>query len=135
MRTAPFLSFLSALTVIAGALAHGADDQKFKLAHHSTFTPPASLHNPFWPIGWVPTPGEAPVAVPEVQAAFDPNSVVVSSVMLGATPQMAIINNKDYALGEMVSVGGAKAQLVGIRDGAIILRSGGRDYLIELKIQ
>jgi len=135
MRTAPFLSLFSALAVFASALAHGDEAQKFTLEHRSSFNPPAQLHNPFWPIGWIPSASEVPVAAPQSQAAFDPNSVVVSSVMLGASPQMAIINNKDYALGEMVAVGGAKAQLVGIRDGAVILRYDGRDYLIELKIQ
>jgi hypothetical protein len=134
MKTAALLSTSLGLAILVSPLLHAADQGKFELQHRSEFKAPMSSHNPFWPIGWVPPVqnGSEPEAVDA--GPFNPDAFTVSSVLLGASPQLAVINNHDYALGEMVPVGGSRAQLVGIRDGAVVLRYGGRDYVIELKI-
>jgi len=132
MKTALLPSLVAVLS--AAVSLHAAEGQKFNLQHRSSFTPPSPAHNPFWPIGWIPSASTAPVQAAPEAGPFDPATIVVSSVLLGASPQMAIINNHDYALGEVVNVNGNQAQLVGIRDGAVVLRYGGRDFVIELKI-
>ncbi len=101
-----------------------------KTARTSTFTTGGEARNPFWPVGWIPGQQktvEVPVVAPEL---FN-----VTAILLGP-PNLAVINGRDYAERDIISVSvGGKQERVridAIRDGFILLNHRGRPITVPL---
>lgn len=138
------LAFLALISASRTALPQAPGE--FKLKHRSSFTDPPA-HNPFWPIGWVNSehPQET---VQEPLVAIKPESFVVSSISLGASP-LAVIraaadstsgkttSGKTYGEGDSIEAiyGGQRIriQVVAIGDGAVTLQYAGKKIIVSMK--
>ncbi len=96
----------------------------------STFTTGGETRNPFWPVGWAPGQKKV-VEVPSVS----PELFNVSAILLGP-PHFAVINGRDYAERDIISLtlGGKeeRIRIDAIRDGFILLNHRGRPITVPL---
>lgn len=97
----------------------------------SSFTTAGATRNPFWPVGWMPGDGKKVEEVPTITASL----FNVSAILLGP-PNLAVINGKDYAEGDTLSIAvGGKEERVridAIRDGFLLLNHRGRPITVAL---
>ena len=124
--------------------------EELNITVRSSFVADAASHNPFWPIGWQKHP-TAPVGVPSATQAvtekfFKPENFVVTSISINRIP-LAVINGRLYGEGDPIPANprlqaslvtrpgypaaqsapgvqdaGARAQIVSIRDGEVLIR-------------
>jgi hypothetical protein len=96
----------------------------------SSFTTHGVARNPFWPVGWAPG-----VKKPVEQVTIGPEYFKVTAILLGP-PHLAVINGKDYAEGDSISVpvGGKeeKVRIDAVRDGFILLNHRGRPITVPM---
>lgn len=86
--------------------------------NHSTFEP-SDARNPFVPIGYVrPTPTLPEDKHPDIR----PDMFKVTAILLGE-PSIAIINRKEYAVGDVISIGTESVTVQAIKDGNVTLRT------------
>jgi hypothetical protein len=133
MKTTRLLLIAALLPCFAFS-ALSADTGALKVKNKSGFNATPGMHNPFWPIGWVKQgPLPAPVAAKAGQG-ISSGGFSVSSIMLG-NPTIAVINGRGYEEGENLRINGVKTdvQIVAIRDGEVILRSGESQIAIQMK--
>ncbi len=117
----PFL----ALTILAFPVLAAPDAPVAPPKTKSTFTVEETARNPFWPIGWKPSPkGGGPVAEstgPEIPAS----AFIVSSITVDQGTRWAILNGKPMQQGQTfgLQMGGQTYQITlkRIEDGQVIL--------------
>ena len=118
--------------------ASAADAPPIELKNKSSFTAEASGRNPFWPIGWKPSP-KLPTnsgvehAGPEIsQSAF-----VVSSITFDRGARYAIINGQPMKEGQQfgLQMGSQTYQLTDktIEDGQVILMRRDQEIPVPLR--
>jgi hypothetical protein len=117
-----------------GASAPAADTSGLQIKNKSKFTAAESMHNPFWPIGWTKTAPVALAAVAKTGDNISTSGFTVTSILLG-NPAVAVINGRDYQEGDMIRVGGVKTniEVVAIRDGEVVMRSGNSQIKVTMK--
>jgi hypothetical protein len=109
-----------------------------ELKHKSSFTMEETSRNPFWPIGWKPTPKQTTSAPTEnAGPAISADVFRVSSITVDATGKFAIINGKPMTEGQMfgLQLGTATYQITvkSILDGQVILVLGrGQEIAVPL---
>ncbi len=104
--------------------------KELALAHASSFdAPPGGTRNPFWPIGWTPSavfaPAQAAVQPVEVKA----EQFVVTTISVDYPP-LAIINGKNYGVGEQIPVTADRRVFVTVKqilDGVVVLDYQGHE--------
>ena len=109
-----------------------------ELKNKSSFEFPDNGRNPFWPIGWKPSPkspnASAEPAGPEVQAS----AFVVSSIVMDPRARFAIINGEVMNEGQVfgLQMGSSTYQITvkAIQDGQVILVRG-RDQEIVVPLR
>lgn len=115
-----------------------ANPATFKLLNRSSFSPGDVRRNPFQPIGWKRTMAGPAVAAVSVQT-IEPKDFLVTSILLGAQPKMAMINGKPYTEGELIQIGSGaqvtKVLVVSIQDGVVVVRSSNKQLAVPLKRQ
>jgi hypothetical protein len=126
--------FLVTALLITNIAARAQENTIFKLKHRSEFSS-ATVHNPFWPIGWVKGENQT-TTTQEAVVPVSASNFTVSSISISATP-LAVINGKTYAEGEVISAmyGGQRMtiRLVAIHDGDVVLEYQGKRYTIPMK--
>jgi hypothetical protein len=131
----------SAPAQTAAATETAAAPAAIEIKNKSSFEIPDNGRNPFWPIGWKPTPKApnstgtaAEPAGPEVQA----NAFVVSSIVMDPRARFAIINGKVMNEGQVfgLQLGSSTYQMTvkAIQDGQVILVRG-RDQEIVVPLR
>src|SRR5437870_13888440 len=72
-----------------------ADETPFmELKHKSSFNVEVNEPNPFWPIGWKPTPKIAKTGAENAGRALPPSSLAVPSITPAPRAHSAIINGR-----------------------------------------
>ena len=118
--------------------AHGQSAETLLLPERSSFRHGENLRNPFHPIGWVkPDPAAAaePVTTRPDAASqlFRADRFQVTSISTGAMP-LASINGRLYGEGDLVPFSDTGvAQVVRIRDGAVVLRYRQKELLLTIR--
>lgn len=127
-------------TAAAIKLAAAADAPVIEVKNKSTFKLEASGRNPFWPIGWKPSPKVvtntgAGRAGPGPDIA--PTAFVISSITLDQGAKYAIINGKAMTEGQQfgLQLGTQIYQLTvkSIEDGQVVLSRHGQDIAVPLR--
>lgn len=116
--------------MIAAVPAAGSD---YKPKVLSRFEVAEGIRNPFWPCNYRPKAASAANVLGGIKAG----DFVLTSILLGAAPRMALINGRDYAEGDFVSVGRPqqqiKVRLITIFDGGVILQHGNEKITVPLR--
>jgi len=133
-RFLPLFIFMAA----AINLAVAADTPLIELKNKSSFKLEASGRNPFWPIGWKPSPKVATSTGPEHAVAdIAPTAFVVSSITVDQGAKFAIINGKPMTEGQGfgLQLGTQVYQLTvkSIEDGQVVLSRRGQDIVVPLR--
>lgn len=124
---------LALLPAAAGsARAEGEAGKEYLLLHKSEYHAPDDARNPFWPIGFKPSPTtpdspQAPVteALPEVR----PEMFVVTTISLEKDAPLAVINGRTHGIGDRLPVDASGRQFVTVRkimDGAVYFEYRGQ---------
>lgn len=125
-------------TAAAINLAAGADAPGIEVKNQSTFKSEASGRNPFWPIGWKPSPKVvtntgAEHAGPDIS----PTAFLVSSITVDQGGKFAIINGKAMTEGQQfgLQMGSQIYQMTvkTIEDGQVILSCHGQEIAVPLR--
>lgn len=101
---------------------------------NSTFGAELVKRNPFLPIGWRK---KSPVREPTRQITITPDVLRVTSIVSGGVGAgLAIVNGRDYAAGEAISLD-VQGHEVGVlvkevRDGEVVFSHNGRDIRVSL---
>ena len=94
--------------------------------------------NPFWPIGWKPSPKQTTSASPENGPAVSADVFLVSSITVDTAGKFAIINGKPMTEGQVfgLQIGTQTYQITvkAIQDGQVILVRG-RDQEIAVPLR
>ncbi len=105
-------------------------DKELALTHGSSFdAPPSGARNPFWPIGWVPTAVFAPAQTAAQQQDVKAEQFVVTTTSVDYPP-LAIINGKNYGVGEQIPVTADRRVFVTVKqilDGVVVLDYQGHE--------
>jgi hypothetical protein len=115
----------------------------YELKNRSSFGINPGARTPLWPIGWkkgnaafVPALNKPQVVTKAFQ--IQPSHFTVTSVLL-ATPPVAIINGRGFAVGESlpVVVGDKPVNVIvtAIRDGGVWLAQGSHQIFVPLRRQ
>ena len=109
------------------------------LKHKSSFTMEETSRNPFWPIGWKPSPKQATTSTTEkVGPEISPDIFLVSSITVDTGGKFAIINGKAMSEGQVfgLQLGTNTYQITvkAIQDGQVILVRG-RDQEIAVPLR
>ena len=109
---------------------------KIQLKNTSSFTMEENSRNPFWPIGWKPTPKQHTSVTEAATPDLSANAFRVTSITLGGGTRFAIINGKPMTEGQVfgLQMGTQTYQLTvkSIEDGRVILLR--RDQEIEVPL-
>ncbi len=130
----PFLIFAAT----AFRLAAAADVPPIELKNKSSFTADASGRNPFWPIGWKPSP-KLPTnsGAEHAGPAISPSAFVVSSITYDRGTRYAIINGQPMKEGQQfgLQMGSQTYQLTvkSIDDGQVILLRRDQEIIVPLR--
>lgn len=133
-----------AFCLASGSAVHAQSVDELGVAKQSLFESPLGDRDPLWPIGWTKKAPVESVVVNGVPTEIVPRaeSFYVSSISLDRLP-LAVVNGKPYGVGDRFvwTVDGGKEgpkqfrlQVVGIRDGAVVLRYGSTDLTCPLRI-
>lgn len=128
-------SLLFFLTIIGfSASAFAEETSRIELKHKSSFALSVTDRNPFWPIGWKPSPK---IAADKAGPAIPSSAFVVSSITLGNNQRFAIINGKAMAEGQQfgLQLGGAIHEITvkTIEDGRVILLRRDQEIVVPLR--
>lgn len=123
-------TFLLALVVSKVALAG-----EYKLKNASRFESGKSSRSPFWPVGYVKSGTDKAGGGGSI--GLKAADFKVTSIFLGGIPRMALINGKDYAEGQTVTIQvgtfQAKATLINVFDGGVVLQHQGEKIMVPLR--
>jgi hypothetical protein len=131
--TSRFLTIV--ISVASATSAMSADTGGLEVKNKSSFNAAPGVRNPFWPIGWMKqVKGVAVPVVTKTEQGVNASGFTLMSVFLG-NPAIAVINGRDYQEGDKIRVNGAatEVQVVAIRDGEVVLRSGESQVAIRMK--
>lgn len=135
MKNRPFVSALLIFTFILGAGLPAARAD-YTLQRQSQFQEKLVSRNVFWPIGYVHVDNTAPrtkAAPIQMAPALSAEKFIVSSILIGGGLPLAVINGRDKAVGDSLSVDGVNVQVAAIRDGFVVLRANGTEIAAALK--
>jgi hypothetical protein len=128
---------ISLLAFVAAHAAVAAEAQPIELKKNSSFAMEASGRNPFWPIGWRPSPKTDPNAAEHAGPEIPPNAFVLSSVTLDHGTRFAIINGKPMQEGQVfgLQMGTQTYQLTvkAIEDGRVVLARRDQEIVVALR--
>jgi hypothetical protein len=128
---------ISLLAFVAAHAAVGADAPPIELKNKSSFAMEASGRNPFWPIGWRPSPKTEAAAGEHAGPEIPPNAFVLSSVTLDHGTRFAIINGKPMQEGQVfgLQMGTQTYQLTvkAIEDGRVVLGRRDQEIVVPLR--
>ena len=147
------LSLVAALTIFAQedaptaenvATAEAAPAQEaptapspLELKNRSSFVMDDTSRNPFWPIGWKPTPKQTSTTTEQVGPEILPTSFMVSSITVDSSGRYAIINGKVMKEGQVfgLQLGNQTYQLTvkSIQDGQVILQRRDEEIPVPLR--
>jgi hypothetical protein len=110
-----------------------------ELKNKSSFTMEETSRNPFWPIGWKPTPKQTTSAPTEAAGpAISADVFLVSSITVDTGGKFAIINGKAMTEGQVfgLQLGTSTYQITvkAIQDGQVLLVRG-RDQEIAVPLR
>ena len=110
-----------------------------ELTNKSSFTMQDNGRNPFWPIGWKPSPKSNATSTAEpVGPEVQPSAFLVSSIVMDPRARFAIINGKVMNEGQVfgLQMGSSTYQITvkAIEDGRVILVRG-RDQEIVVPLR
>jgi hypothetical protein len=133
MKTTPCLLAAILLSVAVHA-ASATDTGGLQIKSKSQFNAAANMHNPFWPIGWVKQDRTALPTAVKTNVNISASGFTVTSILLG-NPAIAVINGREYEEGQNLRVNGMRTdvQVVAIRDGEVILRSGASQIAVHMR--
>lgn len=120
---------------VAAQVALAVDEPPIELKKKSVFNG-ENVRNPFWPIGWKPSPK---AAAPTEQAGpeIPESAFVVSSITLDNGTRFAIVNGKTMEEGQVfgLQLGNRTYQLSVkvIEDGRVILDRHGQQIVVPLR--
>ena len=123
------------VTSVLAQFARAEDKPSIDLTKKSSFNA-TDARNPFWPIGWKPTPK---VAAPTQEAGpeIPESAFVVSSITLDNGTRFAIVNGKAMQEGQAfgLQMGNQTYQLTVkvIEDGRVILDRRGQQIVVPLR--
>ncbi|MGI9173484.1 MAG: hypothetical protein ACR2F0_09270 [Chthoniobacterales bacterium] len=114
-----------------------AASAQIELKNKSSFAVDQATRNPFWPIGWKPSPkvtkGETDSAGPEIP----PSAFLVSSITVDKGGSFAIINGRAMTEGQAfgLQLGNQTYQLTvkTIQDGQVILQRRDQEIAVPLR--
>ena len=123
----------------AAAPVSSEDVATLELKQKSSFTMEETSRNPFWPIGWKPTPKQATATATETAGPeISPDVFLVSSITVDGGGKFAIINGKAMGEGQVfgLQLGTNTYQITvkAIQDGQVILVRG-RDQEIAVPLR
>ena len=126
-------------TSTSSTTAPPAQAPVLELKHKSSFTMEETSRNPFWPIGWKPSPKQNTSTAPETAGpSISPDVFLVSSITVDTGGKFAIINGKAMTEGQVfgLQLGTATYQMTvkAIQDGQVILVRG-RDQEIAVPLR
>ena len=128
---------ISLLAFVAAHAAVAADASAIELKNKSSFAMEASGRNPFWPIGWRPSPKTEAAAAEHAGPEIPPNAFVLSSVTLDNGTRFAIINGKPMQEGQVfgLQMGTQTYQLTvkTIEDGRVVLSRRDQEIVVPLR--
>lgn len=109
-----------------------------EVKHKSSFTLDETSRNPFWPIGWKPSPKQANSNPTEhVGPEISPNAFVVTSITLDQGAKFAIINGRAMSEGQVfgLQMGNQTYQISvkAIQDGQVILLRRDQEIAVPLR--
>jgi len=108
-----------------------------ELKHKSSFNVEVNERNPFWPIGWKPTPKIAKTGAENAGRAIPPSSFVVSSITLDPKAHYAIINGRTMGEGQQfgLQLGTQVYQITvkAINDGHVVLLRQDQEIIVPLR--
>ena len=109
-----------------------------QLKYKSSFTMEETSRNPFWPIGWKPTPKQTTAPTEAAGPAISADVFLVSSITVDTGGKFAIINGKPMTEGQVfgLQLGTSTYQITvkAIQDGQVILVRG-RDQEIAVPLR
>ena len=115
----------------APAPATRASGKEYALTHASSFdAPPSGSRNPFWPIGWTPSTAVAPAQMAAVQQPDVKAEQFVVTTISVDYPPLAIINGKNYGVGDQIPVTADRREFVTVKqilDGMVVLDYRGHE--------
>jgi hypothetical protein len=128
---------ISLLAFVAAHAAVAAEAPPIELKNKSSFAMEASGRNPFWPIGWRPSPKAEAVGAEHAGPEIPPNAFVLSSVTLDHGTRFAIINGKPMQEGQVfgLQMGTQTYQLTvkAIEDGRVVLARRDQEIVVPLR--
>lgn len=126
-------SLVLSLLLAAATLPAAASD--YPLEKRSGFASEDVARNPFWPIGYVHQEKRAPVVSQQVVAApkLTSDSFVVSSILIGGGLPLAVVNGREVAVGDQVSVEGTVLKVAAILDGQVTLIADSQSISVPLR--
>lgn len=141
-----FLSLTIALVQIAPAADEppapapapeaAAAPPALELKHKSSFAFEDASRNPFWPIGWKPTPRQT-ATTEAVGPQIQPTSFLVSSITVDQGGRFAIINGKVMNEGQVfgLQLGNQTYQITvkAIQDGQVVLLRRDEEIIVPLR--
>ena len=144
MKSRILYALIGCLALVAGSAAFAQSVEELGVAKPSLFESPLGDRDPLWPIGWTKKAPVESVIVNGVPTEIVPRAEAfyVSSISLDRMP-LAVVNGKPYGLGDRfvwTADGGKEGpkqfrlQVVGIRDGAVVLRYGSTDLTCPLRV-
>ncbi len=115
------------LFTTASALAEPKVPGTYELKKRSFFALADAERPPLWPIGWVkrqPVTAQAAAVVVAPKIVLDPKNYLLTSILLGSSSPLAVINGRSYTEGEYLKAKGTapRVQLMRIGDGTAELR-------------
>lgn len=126
---------LLGIGAVHAALA--ADAAPVELKTKSSFAMEASGRNPFWPIGWRPTPKTETAGTEHAGPEIPPTAFLLSSVTLDHGTRFAIINGKPMQEGQVfgLQMGTQTYQVTvkAIEDGRVVLARRDQEIIVPLR--
>jgi hypothetical protein len=108
-----------------------------ELKNKSSFTMEVNSRNPFWPIGWKPSPKQSANPTEHVGPELSANAFLVSSITVDTGGRFAIINGKAMTEGQMfgLQMGNQTYQITvkAIQDGQVILSRRDQEIPVPLR--
>ena len=125
-------------TPTPGPVSVPASAPVIELKTKSAFTVESGSRNPFWPIGWKPSPKISGGGTGENTGAdLPPSAFLVSTIMLDPGAHFAIINGKAMVEGQTfgLQMGSQTYQLTvkRIEDGRVILGRRDQEIVVPLR--
>ncbi len=125
-----------ALLWAAPCFAAAAPGLEFK--NKSVFTIENSSRNPFWPIGWKPSPRLSdPNSAEHASSDISASAFVVTSITFGQTNRFAIVNGKIMQEGQQfgLQIGSQTYQITlkAIQDGRVVFARRDQEIAVPLR--